>query len=202
MVSFGQDQENNAEGLFYKAVNSYNNKDYNQSIEELKKSINLNENGSAVYYLGENYAALGNYEEALKYYFIVINNYNIDKNLEFNCYKRIGERYLDLNKFHKAIEYFTIGIYIIKDIPSDTNEQKQTILLVRGLAYKRTKNFESALSDYNEALTINPNYLRAYEWRGTLKYENGDNNGACSDWLIGAEKGDKNSEINYLRLCN
>jgi len=56
------------------------------------------------------------------------------------------------------------------------------ILINRGIAHIRDENPEKALSDFNEALTINPRNVNAYNHRGFLHHRQGNFSDAISDF--------------------
>lgn len=52
----------------------------------------------------------------------------------------------------------------------------------RGLDKHNQKNYQGAIADYNQALTINPNYSLAFYNRGVAKDDTGDKQGAIVDY--------------------
>lgn len=49
---------------------------------------------------------------------------------------------------------------------------------------------QEAVKDYNKAIELNPNDVDAYNNRGILKYEIGNQSGACEDWSKAGELGE------------
>src|SRR4030042_768531 len=52
----------------------------------------------------------------------------------------------------------------------------------QGIEYYKTGQYDNALSDYNKALEINPNYAEAYYNRGTTYGKKGQYDNAISDF--------------------
>ena len=52
----------------------------------------------------------------------------------------------------------------------------------RGYAYNGKKEYDKAISDFNEAITLNPNYAKAYYNRGVAYRKQGNNAQARTDF--------------------
>ncbi len=52
----------------------------------------------------------------------------------------------------------------------------------RGIVYERQGNYDRAIVDYNQALTIDPKYVQAYTNRGTVYSHKGDYDRAIADY--------------------
>ena len=57
----------------------------------------------------------------------------------------------------------------------------------RGLVKSEFKDYNGAISDYTQAIEINPNDATAYYNRGSVKYNLKDYNGAISDYTKAIE---------------
>ena len=51
----------------------------------------------------------------------------------------------------------------------------------RGNSKYRLRDYQGAISDFNKAIEINPQYATAYYNRGIIKGISGDSKGACAD---------------------
>lgn len=73
------------------------------------------------------------------------------------------------------------------------------ILINRGIAHLRDENPEKALSDFNEALTINPRNVNAYNHRGFLHHKQGNFLEAISDFSKAIDLDNENVLSYYNR---
>jgi tetratricopeptide (TPR) repeat protein len=65
----------------------------------------------------------------------------------------------------------------IKEIPIHAYDY-----LDRGFIYSQKGQYDKAISDYNKALEINPNYVEAYNNRANIYYKQGQYDKAISDY--------------------
>lgn len=105
----------------------------------------------------------------------------------------IGDSYLEEKNYQLAIDFY--------DQALDLDPDKYSIYEYRAYAYEALEDYFNALLDMNEAIKQNPDYSYLYFKRGeySLKLKNNDN--ACSDWLIGREKGSEDSLGKLLEIC-
>ncbi|WP_028316948.1 tetratricopeptide repeat protein [Desulfatibacillum aliphaticivorans] len=71
---------------------------------------------------------------------------------------------------------------MLKDYPEDAD-----ILVVRGYAYFRKGDFDSAMQDLNQALILDPKNVEALNIRASVKRGLGDEDGALADELLRKE---------------
>jgi tetratricopeptide (TPR) repeat protein len=64
----------------------------------------------------------------------------------------------------------------------------------RGLAYNRSRQYERAIQDLNEAIRLDPNYAPAFHNRGLAFQQNGEYNDALADYDRAIQLGLKNAE--------
>ena len=64
------------------------------------------------------------------------------------------------------------------------------------------KSYESALSDLNNCLLINPKNAEAYLNRGAVKLRLEDKEGACADFKQSAALGNTAATENVIKYCD
>ena len=69
-------------------------------------------------------------------------------------------------KLRAAVDDFSMALTLATD-----EDETATIYYNRGRVYTDLRGYDSALSDYNEAIRINPEFSRAYFSRGLLHHE-------------------------------
>lgn len=175
---------------------AYNEKDPNEQIELYTKVIKLTPDDSDAYNnLGSVYYRLSRFNEAIESYCraITISPDDVD------IYCNRGDAYDELAKFNEAIKDFTTAIEInpkyaaayngransymktkkYKEALIDVNialrytedkDEKSACLDTRGDVYYEIGEYEKALADYTEAITLNPQYWESYYKRG-LTYQ-------------------------------
>ena len=72
----------------------------------------------------------------------------------------------------------------------------------RGISKKNLKNDEGAISDYNKAIELNPDYIGAYVNRGVAKETIGDLSGACKDYRKAVSLGYEDAVEWVRKVCN
>ena len=124
-------------------------------------------------------------------------------NNEMICYAYIDAQINldDLNNFLKNFDFFKlkkrveelekqIELYqkflhevIYREIRIEKNSNDDVAYWCRGNAYKNLKNYEQAISDYTQAIKLDPNYASAYELRGICYQELGEKEKAEADFV-------------------
>ena len=147
----------NHELLNLYAIILFELKKYEQSIVQLKKSIEINPN----YFQG--YNSLGNvflkkneFDEAIKSYDKAIKL----KNDYFEAYHNRGNAYLKLKKIDKAINNYNLAT---KFNPNYLAAYKSKVDL-----YYNFKNYEQALIEIENVLRLDPSNDKIYQKRGDI----------------------------------
>ena len=82
---------------------------------------------------------------------------------------------------------FLLTIFIL--IPVLANSQSAEEYYNRGNAKNNQKDYSGAISDYNKAIEINPNYAETYYYRGIAKINISQKNSGCLDLSKAGELG-------------
>ena len=81
-----------------------------------------------------------------------------------------------------------------KNIAQDTNSGNYH--LSNGVKKYNSKDFKGAISDFDRAINLNPNFAKSYDNRGIAKYKLEDIAGAVTDWYKAAELYRQQGNIN------
>ncbi len=143
--------QSNAEVYNIYAFTLFHLKDYESSIKNWKKVINIKPNhfhainnlGNAFLKLRKYYEALSSYEQAIK----INSNY-------FEAYNNRGNAFLGLNKFSDAIESYNKAIKIKSDY-FEAHNSKAFIL-------QRLQRFDEAIECWENVIKINSNFISAH----------------------------------------
>ncbi len=126
------------------------------------------------YYKGVEYAVQGKFQEA---------------NEEF-------EKALKVDPFYGSAEN---SLKVIKDVIEQKIKRETAIHLFKGTSYANKGQFDQAISDYTNAIEINPKYAEAYYARGIVYYDQGEYDQAISDFTKAIEINPKFAEAYYNR---
>lgn len=95
--------------------------------------------------------------------------------------------------YKKAIELLDKAI--------ELDKFDQELYAHRGQAKHYLNRYHEAILDYNMAIKLEPDYSEVYHLRGLAKAELKDMNGACEDWEISYEKGEKRVMELLVEFC-
>lgn len=145
-----------------------------EAIPDLTKSIELEPKSAETYYFrAVAYDKTGNLEAA-------ITDYGNAIRLNSNYVEALVNRgiiYFDARRFEESIADYSAALQV-----ASANVQPM-ILVNRANAYLQTGRYAAAIDDATQALTINPQYGRAYHTRGAVYLKMGDTQKAQADLL-------------------
>lgn len=145
---------------FEEGVVSLSNGEYSQALEKLLGLCSKYKEWGNVFYLtGLAYKGLGDYENAIDYFYEAIN-------LDFqdvNVYNELGICLFALGYANESIDIFNIGI--------ELNHMDYRIIFNRGLVYLQLGDIEKATEDIETAYRLNPNDAAVGEQFNKLNYK-------------------------------
>lgn len=221
---------NDAEIYLILGVKSYQNGDYNKSLEYFNKTLEIQKNT-----LGENNlditltyktiasacADFGNYNNALKYYnkALEIEKQILGENhiVTASSYGNIGTVYVDLGEYNKALEFFKKALDIRKYSLGKKDEKTlNTYRLISSTYsilcknYYNSGSYDKALECYKEALSVgkeilneNPIYvLLSYNDIGNFYSSLGNYKKALEFYNRVLETSEKNFNKENLEVSN
>lgn len=193
-LQFQNECDTNQPGYYYqKGIAYYNLQQYSQAIDIYNKGLIKFPNFFFINHCkGNAYMMLGKFQEAIAAYRLM-NLYmpaskqdlNIDikfKNLSETDYKSfisgtlittfgsMAEAYIYINQSDSIIKYANKAIDLFPKKEGDF--PVEYIYFYRGLAYYNQSNFIAAEKDFNNTLSINPKYGKAYALLALMKSEN------------------------------
>ena len=168
----------------------FNQGEYQLAIEAYDEYLSSQpKHIKSLYNRGRAYEELGNYKKAIEDYSAVL---DIDKkNVQANL--SIGIDAFRNNDPDKALYHFG------QSVSADPDNFKALIL--RGRAFHRLGNFESARKDFDAAIRINKEAGEAYFYRGIIYLESNKRK-ACVDFRKASNLGVKDADKAQKRYCN
>lgn len=203
-----QSSAGGAEDFVRRAKEKYRNKDYAGAAVEYSRAINLDSTSPALY----NNRGLCRYK--LQYYQEALADYNTALRLDstfcdahynkgnclmavirypeaMHCYDRVIQ--LD-PQYNKAYSKRAQVLYLLEDYTSAIDDYSKAIrmgatadkelYLGRGNSYLMIKKYNKAKADYDTALSLDPEFYKAYVNRGICKLEMGDADAAIRDFTL------------------
>ena len=183
---------------YYMAVSLYSEEIYNKSNEYIDYIItredfisNIDAEFHHLFYRirGQNNLALENFELAKK---DLEKASGLDPDDAFSL-ELLGDTYAKEKNYKKAIEFYNQALIL--------NSDSYSIYQYRAYAYEALEDYFNALLDMNEAIKHAPDFGYLYFKRGEYSFKIGDQKSACSDWLLGNEKGDSDSFNKLIETC-
>ncbi len=142
-----------------------------QAIQAYSKAIDAGTDDANVY-LNRGYCSyrIKDYKQAEKDYLQALTLPNADRDL---LYDDLGVLYFDQSDYLHSIEYSTKRIML--------NPKNPVSYIDRGLGFRKLKNYKDAEKDFNTALSIKPDFQRAFGYRAYLFMELGQLQKAYND---------------------
>ncbi|OGH99342.1 MAG: hypothetical protein A2039_09395 [Candidatus Melainabacteria bacterium GWA2_34_9] len=182
-------QDNNfSEAYYNKGIIEYEEGQYDLSIENFKKAIEINDSNFDYYYnLGLAYIKTEEYDLAVENFnkAITINN------RDFDVYQNLGLAFFNKSEFLKAAKAYKKAVMLNSNDPENFENA--------GAAYFSLKNYKEAIFYFKQAVKLEPknstyNYNLAYTY-----YEN-ENYELAEDFLISTLNYNRQNEDAYLLL--
>lgn len=117
----------------------------------------------------------------------------------YDYYYLLANIYQEHNETEVAIVYYSGAL---SRLNAEANQDAYIILFNRANCYLKIKNYESALSDYNLSIKLNPYHTASYANSGIAKFHRHDTSGACYDWYIAMTNNIKEVEPYYQKYCS
>ena len=131
---------------FEEGVNYLTNGQYEKAIDKLMPlSYKYEEWWNIFYLIGLAYKGIGEYEEAINFFYKALDLGGVDVNI----YNELGICLFGLGNIMEAINIFNQGI--------EQNDTDYRIVFNRGLAYLRLGIIDKAMEDVEMAYNLNPN---------------------------------------------
>jgi uncharacterized protein (TIGR02145 family) len=174
---------NDAVAYHNKGMESFNKKDYDQAISDFTQAIRLNPKFAGSYTVrGLSYQMKGQYYSDIKDYQSALQNY--DKALaDFQDALRIDPKV----PLAETLEKVKISQYAIKSLldwqsSGGGSNNDAVAYFKRGNAYREKNEYEQAISNYTQAIQLNPNFAEAYFMRGFTYFHKKDYDKAISEY--------------------
>lgn len=107
----------------------------------------------------------------------------------FEAFNTGKEKY-QKNLVRESIPWFTKALEYMPEFDQ--------ALFYRANAYNNLRITDSAMADYDKCIAASPGFPDVWANRGTLKFQLGDRDGACSDWNKAKELGKDNMELSLM----
>jgi tetratricopeptide (TPR) repeat protein len=159
----------------------YQNMDYDRSIDSFTKVLELapaGEENNRVYYMrGRSYLKNRQFDLAIYDFTRALElTAEGDKSLRFLIYEMRGDAYFGKSAWTSAIQDYWKAL--VEDVD---NENAKYVYLNRGLASLNNNDLESAIKDFDRAISIDPKLAEAYYGRGNAWLKKGDPQRALAD---------------------
>ncbi|CAK93756.1 unnamed protein product (macronuclear) [Paramecium tetraurelia] len=194
LIDFGQAIKLKAQSNILKnrGILLFNLNQFDEALKDFNEAINLTQNDSTLYLNAAIILQAQNKnQEALEHYNLSIKLNTNDQ----RAYKSRAMLYSNLGEVQLAVSDLSKAILLKSD---DFNAYYHRGKLI---IYWKQKQLNLALQDFNQSIRLNPKYQNAYDCRGCLFLELGENNKAESDFSKSIELNTRSSN-SYNNLGN
>jgi protein O-mannosyl-transferase len=181
-----QDAYMNIGNIYYETAK------YPQAIEFFTKALRIKPDYPDAYYnMGAAKFGMNNLDEAVE---------DIKRAIQLN--PEIDKKNKNLEKVMQRIQEVKSG-KVVTITPEEIKQRFEQAQLFnrQGVEKGRRGDFRGALLDFNEALKINPRFAEALTNRANARFATGDSTGACRDWQLAEQYGNKVAGEMYIRFC-
>ncbi len=178
------------ESLYNKGINEFEQGHYDDSIENFKKAIELDDSNYDYYFnLGVVYMEVEDYDAAIESF---VNAYNLNPKVrDVELFNNLGTAYYAKRDYDKAAKSYSKSVWYNSGDPENLNNA--------GIAYIALKNYKEAVSNLKRAVKIEPkdenyNFNLAHAYYGAGEYD------LAEEHLIFVVNYNKQRDDGYLLL--
>ncbi len=157
---------------YYRAIELFNNGDFNNAIELFKNATNNNYDreiaADANFWIGESFYRLKNYWGARKYYGDFLNASGTkNSSLRIRAYYNLGYTHYKRKDYNKAVESFK---KFVRNPGGEDAKLVNDAYLRLGDCYFINKQYKTAIDYYNESLRLNQSDLDYALYKKAMAY--------------------------------
>ena len=170
-----------ADDYYEQGLVFYNNQEYERSVENFSKVLELaphgDENNKVYYNRGQAYFKSRQYDKAIYDFSKSLEmTPRSDKDMQFDNYYSRGNAWLAGEKYAEAIDDFSKAIQL-----RPKHKDIEYLYDNRAWAHQKNGQPEKAIVDFRKALEIDTQFARAYYGRGFVWFKQGDYERALFD---------------------
>ncbi len=135
------------------------------------------------------YAKLGEFNAAVRDVTTYLRYFENDQKAIALC----GNLHYLNENYIEALKYFNRNLKL--------DDSKAEYYKDRGKTYLKTRTYQFAINDLSMALDLSPYDGETYLFKGIARFENGDTEGACSDWNKAKKYGELKAVEYLLEHC-
>jgi protein O-mannosyl-transferase len=177
----------NYKGFYNRALLHLKNNNPKRAIEDLNKVLSMYDYNKAYVARASAYYALMDYEKARSDAKMLV--YKEPKNSK--AYFVLGNCANDQNDLQNAMDFYNRAIELDFENPD--------FHFKRAIVYGKKQDFNNCLLDLETTLTLKPDYIEAFYWRGVAKVNLKQN--PCDDFKLAAENNYAPAYEAYNKFC-